>query len=58
MSDNDFFTLDPNCLAEIFDITHKKLCKGEISLAEANRIGINMPEDWQFQFEEEDEEDE
>ena len=55
MSDDneDFFTLDPDNLAEIFRITHQKLIKGEITLDEANRIGDNMPEGWQFEFEEE-----
>jgi hypothetical protein len=28
--------------------------KGEITIAEANRIGDNMPEGWNFEFEEED----
>lgn len=57
MSDNDddvFFTLEPDTLAEIFTTTHQKLVKGEITLAEANRIGDNMPEGWNFEFEEED----
>ena len=56
MSDEDdvFFTLEPDTLAEIFTTTHQKLVKGEITLAEANRIGDNMPEGWNFEFEEED----
>jgi hypothetical protein len=52
MSDNEFFTLDPTNLVEIFNVTHQRLCRGEITVEEANRIGNNMPEDWQFSFEE------
>lgn len=57
MSDKDddvFFTLDPDNLAEIFATTHQKLIKGDITLEKANWIGSNMPEGWEFEFEEED----
>lgn len=57
MSDNDddvFFTLDPDNLAEIFATTHQKLVKGEITLEHANWIGSNMPDGWNFEFEDEE----
>jgi len=50
--DDVFFTLEPDTLAEIFATAHHKLIKGEITLEEANRIGSNMPEGWEFEFEE------
>jgi hypothetical protein len=57
MSDEDddvFFTLEPDTLAEIFATTQQKLCKGEITLERANWIGSNMPEGWEFEFEDDD----
>jgi hypothetical protein len=51
--DDVFFTLDPDNLAAIFEKAHQKLIKGEITLEEANRIGSNMPEGWEFEFEDE-----
>jgi hypothetical protein len=53
--DDVFFTLEPDTLAEIFATTHHKLVDGEITLNEANRIGSNMPEGWEFEFEDEEE---
>lgn len=56
MSNNDdnFFTPDPDTLGDIFTTTRQQLVNGEITLTEANRIGDNMPEGWNFEFEEED----
>jgi hypothetical protein len=59
MSDKDddvFFTLDPDNLAEIFITAQQKLAAGEITLERANWIGSNMPEGWEFEFEQEDDE--
>jgi hypothetical protein len=53
--DDVFFTLEPDTLAEIFATAHQKLIKGEITLEHANWIGSNMPEGWEFEFEDEEE---
>jgi len=50
--DDVFFTLEPDTLAEIFATTHQKLVDGDITLEKANWIGSNMPEGWEFEFEE------
>lgn len=52
---DDFFTLDPVWLNGIFEHVQESLCEGSMTLERANSIGYNMPEGWQFAFEETDE---